>query len=78
MKRQMECVIVSTERVGTSTNGNPTYRVHFASGGSALTKTDASVGYGISNSDLRNVPVIVTTERGRVVRVERVDGRADA
>lgn len=75
---QQEAVIVGMERVGNSRNGNSTYRVRFRDGGTALTKTDASVAYGISNSDLRNVPVIVTLERGRIVRVVRVDGRADA
>lgn len=64
-------IITHVQRIGTSKNGNPRYRLFFLDGGTSETATDASIGYSISNSDLHNVPVNVTYNRaGRVINVE--------
>ncbi len=64
---QHTLTIAHTERVGVSANANPTIRVHFTNGMIADTQTDASIGYGIQNSDLHGVPLLVTlTSAGRI------------
>lgn len=63
--------IASMERLKLSTNGNPRFRVFFTNGLVAQTQTDGSIGYGIENSEYRDVPVVVTfTRAGRITDVE--------
>ena len=60
-------VIESLERLNNSVNGNPRYRVRFTDGTVADTQSDASLNYGISNPEYRDVPLRVTfTRAGRI------------
>lgn len=52
-----------------STNGSPRYRVTFTDGSMIATAIDASVNYGISNSDYREGPVHVTVEHGNIIGI---------
>lgn len=45
----VEGFIESVDHVGTSGNGNPTYRVTLRGGDNYRTQTDGGVGYGITN-----------------------------
>jgi len=63
--------IESLTRLKNSVNGNPRYRLHFSNGDSATTQSDASISYGLQNSEYRNVPVrVMLTAAGRVWNVE--------
>lgn len=66
-----EATIAKVERVGTSTNGNPTYTIYFEDHEPARTQTDGSIGYEISNPEWRGARVTVTaTKAGRVWMVK--------
>jgi hypothetical protein len=66
--------ISHTEHAGTSAAANPTYRVFFTDGLSALTQTDSAIGYGINNSDMCGVPLTVTfNASGRIRTAEPVN-----
>ena len=61
------------ERMNSSVNGNPRFRIHFTSGHVATTQPDAGVSYGIENSTYRNVPLRVTaTPTGLVYGLDPV------
>lgn len=68
-KREFVDEIVRTERMNSSANANPRFRVHFKSGVSYPTKPDASVAYGIENPEYNSGPVRVTLERDQIVYV---------
>jgi hypothetical protein len=77
-KHQVVHIITGVEHAGTSGNNNPTYRVTFLGGESALTETDAMVGYAATNFARAqvepDVAVIVTfTRAGRITAIERPD-----
>jgi hypothetical protein len=57
-----------------SKNGNPRHTVIFTDGTVAPTKRDASINYGIDNSDMIGVPLRVTMERGEIVYAEKMEG----
>lgn len=60
-------IISSLERINNSVWGNPRYRVYFTDGTSTLTMSDASINYGITNPEYRDVPVVFTfTRAGRI------------
>ena len=66
-KERTGLVIESLERLNNSVNGNPRYRVRFTDGTVADTQSDASLNYGISNPEYRDVPLRVTfTRAGRI------------
>lgn len=66
--RKEQKVITGTERLASSVNGNPRYRVTFADGTDARTGIDSQIGYSITNSDLHRVPVEVTFDgRGNLI-----------
>ena len=55
------------ERLNSSVNGNPRFRVHFTDGSSAETQSDAAVSYGLENRENFDTDVDVTfTRAGRV------------
>jgi len=55
------------ERLNNSVKGNPRWRLFYADGQTALTQSDASVGYEIGNPNITGVPVeIKATRAGRV------------
>lgn len=58
-------VVKRLERMRSSVNGNPRYRVHLADGRSFPTVPDAMYAYGAENSDLVGVPVMVHLRAGR-------------
>jgi len=61
------------ERMNSSVNGNPRFRIHFTSGQVATTQPDAGVSYGIENPEYRNVPLEVTaTPTGMVYYLKPV------
>lgn len=63
-------------RLGVSSYGNPRFRVHFTDGTTAETQTDASINYGIENTENIGVPVNVTYSRaGRITHVVPVNER---
>lgn len=72
--------IAQIERVATSRNGNPTYRVYLTDGRSFLTETDGSVGYSVTNYRPRrgesSTPVVLTIygKRERITSITRPDG----
>jgi hypothetical protein len=62
-----EGVITHIERIGTSTLGNPTFRVHLDNGNTYRTKSNSSVAYEIQNSDFRGPTVrLLLTEAHRI------------
>jgi hypothetical protein len=66
-KERTGLVIESLERLNNSVNGNPRYRVHFTDGTVADTQSDASLNYGITNPEYRDVPLRVTfTRAGKI------------
>lgn len=73
--RRFEAVIESTERMRSSVNGNPRWRLHLKGGGTMTTQPDAMVAYGINNPGMIGAPVIITaTPSGLVYGVEPVEG----
>ena len=59
--------IASLERLKSSVNGNPRFRVMFTDGAVMQTQTDVSIAYAIENSEYRDVPVkVFTTPAGRI------------
>lgn len=70
--------IESLERLNNSVNGNPRYRVHFTDGTSALTQSDASLGYCIGNPEYRDVPLeVITTKAGRIYDLKPVSAEEE-
>lgn len=63
--------ITGVERKGTR-EGHPHYRVTFSDGTDALTKPGAAINYGVTNRDLRNVPVEVVFDGNLLIGVARV------
>lgn len=67
--------IATIEPIGTSGNGNPRYRVTLMGGAVIETKIDASINYGITNTEYSNVPVVLTLSEARIVGVRTQDGQ---
>lgn len=68
-------LITGVDHAGSSGSNNPTYRMFFEGGASALTETDSQVGYAATNFRPRIGepvrPVVVTlTRAGRITHVE--------
>ena len=68
--------ISNVERLGTSTNGNPTYRLTFEGGGTAETARDSGLAYEITNSEYRQGPVELTFEGNVIVSATPVSDGA--
>lgn len=66
---KFNATIERVESLNASANGNPRYRVYLAGGDIMRTETDASINYGISNSEMIGVPVEITTRNGRITYV---------
>jgi len=67
-------VITDLERLPCSVNGNPRYRVFFEDATSAITSSDASVNYRITNPEYRDRPVYVWfTRAGRIAYATPAD-----
>ena len=71
--------IAQIDRVATSRNGNPTYRVTLIDGRSYLTETDGSVGYEAANYRPRrgepsHVEITLYGKRERIMSITRLDG----
>jgi len=68
--------ILGSERMNSSRNGNPRYRIAFDNGQFCSTEVDGSVGYEVPNythSRYRSTEFQVwTTRRGNVTRLEPV------
>jgi hypothetical protein len=65
-------IIRSVERIGRNTaNGNPVYRVSFTDGTEGTTVADGSIGFMIDNSDLRDVPVWISTRDNKIAAAQR-------
>jgi hypothetical protein len=69
-----EGTIARLDRRKASTNGNPRYRVTLVGQATIDTETDASVNYAIDNPEYRDVPVILTLERSKIVGIRTADG----
>lgn len=56
------------ERLNSSVNGNPRYRVHFDNGSSAITMSDAGFCYAVGNPGLRDGDTVEVefTRAGRI------------
>jgi hypothetical protein len=68
--------IVRLERMPSSKNGNPRFRVFFAEHGTYPTEVDGSVGYGIGNREYRDNDVEVTlTAGGNIAHVKVVTAK---
>lgn len=62
-----EGVITHIERINSSTNGNPNFRVHLDNGNVYRTSSDSSVVYEINNPVYRGVTVrLLLTEANRI------------
>lgn len=55
------------ERMRSSVNGNPRFRIYFAGGATATTLPDAAVSYGLENVENRFVPVTITATKSGLV-----------
>lgn len=63
--------ISQLERLRSSVNGNPRYRIYFTDASMMDTMSDASINYGIKNPEYRNGPVkVFTTRAGKVWNIE--------
>jgi len=63
-------IISSLERLVNSVNGNPRYHVYFTDGTSAVTQSDISAAYILTNPAYQDVPLRVTyTHAGRIARI---------
>lgn len=61
------------ERMNSSYYGNPRFRIHFTSGHTAVTQSDAALSYGLENRENIGVPVTVrATAAGYVYDVRPV------
>lgn len=70
ISEQFTDVIESIKRIDGSGNGNPAYRVTFASGRTHRTQADASIAYGITNPEYQDVPVLVSLQNDQIVYAE--------
>ena len=77
----IKATLIEYMRIGTSTNGNPRFDLHFDDGVTRRTQSDGSISYSVRNFDryLRNtpdgVPVTLTlTRAGRVSIMRLADG----
>jgi hypothetical protein len=62
------------ERMPSSVNGNPRYRVFFTNGTSAPTAPDASLAYGIENRGMLGVPKrVIFDGRGNVTYMNPIE-----
>jgi hypothetical protein len=68
--------VYRTERLKSTTSGNPMYRVHFTDGTSARTYANAACAYDLQNQEYIGRPVDVEFTRSRVSRVEIPDDEA--
>ena len=64
--------IATVEHAGTSNMGNPTYRVTFTDGVSALTVSNSGWAYEATNSDNHGVPLEVTWSGSRIAFCKKV------
>jgi hypothetical protein len=76
MRKTVYVKITQVERVGTSRNGNPTYRIYTTTGDTFLTETDGQIGYAATNyrprRDEKFTPVKLTLiARNRVTDITR-------
>lgn len=61
------------ERLNSSVNGNPRFRVYFTDGSRSETQSDASFNYGLENRENFNTDVIVKwTRAGRIADLRPV------
>jgi hypothetical protein len=61
------------ERMNSSVNGNPRFRIHYTDGQVATTQPDAGVSYGLENRENIGVPVtVIATPSGLVYSVKPV------
>ena len=65
--RTYVATIYGLERMRSSANGNPRYRIYFTDGTHAVTQWDAAVSYGLENAENIGVPVTVTATRSGLV-----------
>lgn len=67
-------VIVRTQRMRSSANGNPRFRAYLKSGDAYPTEPDAACAYGIENPDVLMHPVELTiNNRGHISYVRPLD-----
>lgn len=64
--------IVSTKRARNSVNGNPRWYVHLSDGTQYHTLPDASLAYGINNSDMKG-DLVITIENDQITYAEPVE-----
>jgi hypothetical protein len=68
-------IIAHLERLSSSVQGNPRYRVTLEDGRVFTTQSDGQVGYLIGNPEYRGVPVMLSlTRAGRVFDVRAAVG----
>lgn len=73
---QQTVTITRVERLGTSVNGNPYYRLHLEDGTSLRTSVDSMINYSVTNHENLNTPVIVETTKGRVWDIKAAEVQA--
>lgn len=61
--------ITRLERLSSSVNGNPRFRVGFDDASSAITSSDAAFCYGIENPEMRGDVVVTYTRAGRIADI---------
>ena len=61
------------ERLRSSANGNPRYRVTFADGTTFTTERDAQLGYSIGNPEFDGDVLVTVDSQGEIVDIEAVD-----
>lgn len=68
--------IAEIDRIASSANANPRYRVTLVGGANLNTGVDAAIGYAITNPEWKNTPVVFTLKRnGDIVGIRTEDGR---
>lgn len=70
--------IKSIERLNSSTNGNPRYRLEWVNGSQAMTSSDASCAYEVGNPGYRegDTVEVTFTRAGRIATMTAIDPRA--
>jgi hypothetical protein len=71
--RTFRAVITSTERMNSSTNGNPRFRAFLSSGDALPTEPDAMLAYGFENPGNIGQPVLLTVNgRGWITHLDPI------
>lgn len=73
-QRIIHAEVEDTRRLGTTRNGNPSYRFTLTDGRQYTTKPNAQVGYALTGKE--RGPANLTVENGRVVGVDWI-GRSE-